>query len=81
MPRVAVSQFKIRSKRVPPELDGLRIAQISDLHLRSWNGVFSAARLKLADINPEMIVITGDLGDTRAAIQKEIQSCPEVHIL
>ena len=67
--RLAVSEYVIRSTRVPPELDGLRVAQISDLHLRSWNGVLAAARLKLADIDPEMIVITGDLGDTRAPAQ------------
>ena len=66
MPRLVVSHFVIRSKRVPPALDGLRIAQLSDLHLRSWNGICAAAHLKLADIDPEMIVITGDLGDTRA---------------
>lgn len=69
MPRLVVPHFVIRSQRVPPALDGLRIAQLSDLHLRSWNGVFAAARLKLADIDPDMIVITGDLGDTRAPAQ------------
>ena len=69
MSQLVVSHFVIRSQRVPPALDGLRIAQLSDLHLRNWNGICTAARLKLADIDPEMIVITGDLGDTRAPAQ------------
>ncbi len=73
MPRLVVPHFVIRSQRVPPALDGLRIAQLSDLHLRSWNGVFAAARLELAAIDPAMIVITGDLGDMRAPARSVAQ--------
>lgn len=70
MPRLVVSHFVIRSNRVPPALDGFRLAHLSDLHLRCWNGVLAVARRELADIDPEMIAITGDLGDYRTPVRR-----------
>ena len=53
---------------LPPEFDGLGIAQVSDLHVgphtsrRFLNRVVSAVR----DLSPDVIAVTGDLVDDRA---------------
>ena len=62
---VEVSRITITSDDLPEIFDGLRIAQVSDLH----NGEFGAenARLleKLSGAEPDIILITGDLIDSR----------------
>ena len=52
-------------KNLPPELEGFRIAQISDLHLGAY---FSLERLegllqRIADAKPDLLAITGDIFD------------------
>lgn len=58
-----VSTVYVSGSRIPGAFDGLRIAQISDLH----NAVFGKdhAKLihKLSECEPDIIVITGDLVD------------------
>ncbi len=57
--------FDIPSKNLSPELDGLRIAQISDIHLGAY---FSLERLekllsRIAETKPDILAITGDIFD------------------
>ena len=58
-----VSTVDVSGSRIPGAFDGLRIAQVSDLH----NAVFGKdhAKLihKLSECEPDIIVITGDLVD------------------
>ena len=65
-PRVV--EVEIHSPRIPPSLDGFKIAQLSDLHV--WSG-FDASWLReivglVGALDPDMIVITGDTLDGRA---------------
>ena len=60
-----VNEYEIVSDRIPQGFDGFRIAQISDLH----NTEFGEGNVKLIELlsqtNPDIIVITGDLIDSR----------------
>ena len=59
---ITVSPYEIENPKLPVEFDGYKIAQISDLHNRNWGE-------KLLDPlrkeKPDLIVITGDLTDSR----------------
>ena len=57
--------FDVPIKNLPPELDGFKVAQISDIHLGAY---YSLERLesllqRVADAKPDMLAITGDIFD------------------
>ena len=60
-----VNEYEIQSDRIPEGFDGFRIAQVSDLH----NAEFSEGNNKLIQLlsqtEPDIIVLTGDLIDSR----------------
>jgi len=60
-----ITNITVTSDKLPAELDGFRIVQISDLH----NAVFGNDNEKLLSLitaeNPDIIVITGDIYDER----------------
>ena len=59
---LAVNTFVIEHEAIPSSFDGFRIAQVSDLHnTRHWENAVSA----LKEIRPDLIVLTGDLIDSR----------------
>jgi len=60
--------FDIPVKKLPPELDGFKIAQISDVHIGPY---FSLERLvsllnQVAEGKPDLLAITGDIFDNVA---------------
>lgn len=60
--RFEVSHYSVESRRLPAPLDGLVIAQVSDLHNRDWG---SGLTDQLRKAQPDLIVFTGDLIDFR----------------
>ena len=60
-----VTEYSINSSEIPEGFDGFRIAQVSDLH----NAVFGEDNKDLLNMlrqtEPDIIVITGDLVDSR----------------
>ena len=60
-----INEYKIVSNSVPQNFDGFRIAQVSDLH----NAEFGEGNSKLLELlsrtDPDIIVLTGDLIDSR----------------
>jgi predicted MPP superfamily phosphohydrolase len=54
---------KLRFKRLPKAFDGLRIVQISDLHLGTWKSEkpLQEAVDKILKLKPDIILFTGDL--------------------
>jgi predicted MPP superfamily phosphohydrolase len=65
----AVRRVPLAFESLPPALRGLRIAQISDLHLSSHIGHRYAARTvrRLLREQPDLIALTGDIGDGNVA--------------
>lgn len=60
-----VNEYEITSNRIPKSFNGFRIAQVSDLH----NAEFGEGNCKLIELlsqtHPDIIVLTGDLIDSR----------------
>ncbi len=63
--RLVVKRFEVRMPRLPPAFDGLRVVQISDLHVGPHTPHRFLARVAetVQKSNPELIVITGDQVD------------------
>jgi len=59
---VKIEQVKLKLQRLTPEFFGIRIVQISDIHMGGW---MNAERLqRIADLvveqNPDLLILTGD---------------------
>lgn len=62
--RIQTVEVEISSPRLPESFEGYRIAQISDLHVGTWNNdtTFVAKVVKKVNsLHPDLIVFTGDL--------------------
>lgn len=60
-----VKEVEVRLKNLPPALEGLRIAQISDMHVDSaWKvRQFSGIVAAINSARPDLLLVTGDLLD------------------
>lgn len=70
---IDVRELEVRLKNLPRELAGLRLVQISDVHVgpllrRDWVGHVVAT---MKSLKPDLIAITGDLVDGRVAELQE----------
>ncbi len=63
--KLEITEYKIRSSRVPEAFDGFRIAQVSDLHNAEFGEKNSKLLKILSETCPDAIVLTGDLIDSR----------------
>ena len=59
---LSVTNHTFRSSKVPESFDGFRIIQLSDIHNKDFHGRLSE---KVKTLSPDIIVITGDLIDSR----------------
>lgn len=60
-----VTEYGIRSPKIPDSFDGFRIAQVSDLHNEEFGSGNRKLITILKDTQPDLIAITGDLLDSR----------------
>ena len=60
-----VNEYEIVSDRIPQGFTGFRIAQVSDLHNKDFGEGYGQLLTLLSQINPDIIVVTGDLIDSR----------------
>ena len=60
-----IKTIEIALPGLPPDQDGLRVAQLSDLHVAWWNSRAEFQRIgrMVADLRPDLLVITGDMVD------------------
>ncbi len=60
-----IKEMTIPFKDLPPELDGLKIAQVSDMHIDSnWKlRQFSGIVDEINAVKPDLVLVTGDLID------------------
>ena len=73
-----VSQVAIASPRLPMGFDGYRIVHISDLHLGTYGSdtAFVAACVRdINDLQPDLIVFTGDLVNTSVREVEPFRHC------
>ena len=62
---IEVNEYEIVSDRIPEAFAGFRIAQVSDLHNKDFGEGYGQLLTLLSEINPDIIVVTGDLIDSR----------------
>ena len=60
-----VNEYEIMSDKIPEAFTGFRIAQVSDLHNKDFGEGYGKLLTMLSQINPDIIVVTGDLIDSR----------------
>ena len=60
-----ITEYSVGSSGVPEAFDGFRIAQVSDLHNAEFGEENGSLLELLAQTNPDVIVLTGDLIDSR----------------
>ena len=58
-----VYRLKVRLDKLPVDFEGMRIVQVSDLHLGSWTHLqpLEQAVSMINDLKPDLILFTGDL--------------------
>jgi predicted MPP superfamily phosphohydrolase len=66
--RLVVKSLDIAHKEIAPEFDGVRIAQLSDLHVGPHTSTEFLARIarQVEEARPDLIVYTGDMVDDHA---------------
>ena len=62
---LTLTQYHIQNAKIPAAFNGFRIAQISDLHNTEFGPGNRELLTLLADTQPDVILITGDLVDSR----------------
>ncbi|MDO5111179.1 MAG: metallophosphoesterase [Clostridia bacterium] len=62
---IGTTRFFIEDARIPDAFDGFAIAQLSDLHNTRFGKQQQRLIAKLKDAAPDIIVVTGDLIDSR----------------
>lgn len=71
---IEVTRVEIPLRHLPPDLDGLAIVQISDVHygMLQENGRLSDIVKRVNDLQPDLVVITGDLVDEAVSHMEEM---------
>jgi hypothetical protein len=71
---IEVTRVEIPLRNLPPDLDGLSIVQISDVHygVLQENGRLSDIVNQVNDLQPDLVVITGDLVDEAVSHLEEM---------
>lgn len=64
-----IKKLPLKFKNLPPDLEGLRIAHVTDLHIGATMPVHFVKKLiaRIEDLKPDLVVFTGDILDGFAA--------------
>jgi len=71
--RVLVSRHDVMIPGLPTALEGLRIAQVSDVHLPANRAAAERTLALLGAERPEIVVFTGDQCETRSAVDEMVK--------
>ena len=63
--KLEITEYYVSSSRIPDPFDGFEIAQISDLHNAEFGEENNKLLELLAEVEPDIIALTGDLIDSR----------------
>ena len=72
---LGVTRLEIPLRKLPPELDGFSLVQVSDVHygMLTVNKKLSRIVDRANDLHPDMVVITGDLVDESVSHMEEMK--------
>lgn len=62
---IVITEYKVETENIPKNFSGFRIVQISDLHNDEFGRDNSRLLAKINEADPDIIVLTGDLVDSR----------------
>jgi predicted MPP superfamily phosphohydrolase len=71
--RVVLTRHDVRIAGLPSALDGLRIAQVTDVHFPGNQMAARAALEHLHNENPDIVLLTGDMTESQEAM-KQVRS-------
>ena len=60
--KIDVTKYTISNEKIPEEFNGFKIVQLSDFHSQGYRDTTEKLISKVKDINPDIIVMTGDMG-------------------
>ncbi|MDH4184846.1 MAG: hypothetical protein OEV92_11525, partial [Nitrospinota bacterium] len=66
-------EFKAGIPSLDANLEGLKIAQVSDLHLRSIGNLHDSILVSIKRKNPDLILLTGDILDSKAHLMQTVE--------
>lgn len=83
-----ITEYCVGSSQIPNAFDGFRIAQVSDLHNAVFGDDNGELLGQLSQTNPDLIVVTGDLIDSRRTdldvaldfIRRAVQIAPVYYV-
>ena len=61
MKKLDITKYDIINKKIPPEFNGFKIVQITDLHNEVFGENNKILISKIDEISPDIVVLTGDL--------------------
>ena len=59
--KIDVTKYTISNEKIPEEFNGFKIVQLSDFHSQGYRDTTEKLISKVKDINPDIIVMTGDM--------------------
>ena len=59
--KIDVTKYTISNEKIPEEFNGFKIVQLSDFHSQGYRDTTEKLISKVKDINPNIIVMTGDM--------------------
>ncbi|MCL4506837.1 MAG: metallophosphoesterase [Chloroflexi bacterium] len=82
--RLTVERIDIRSRRIPPALDGLTVGVLSDFHRSTWisQAYIAQAAQQLMSMRPDVVTLTGDfvmsqwLAESAGAALRDVAAAP-----
>ena len=71
---IQVTRIEIPLRHLPPDMDGLSMVHLSDVHygMLHENGRLSDLVRRVNDLRPDLVVITGDLVDAKVSHMEEM---------
>ena len=73
--KVDITKYTISNEKIPEEFNGFKIVQLSDFHSQGYRDTMEKLISKVKDINPDIIVMTGDM------VSWDMEDIEEVKIL
>ena len=73
--KIDVTKYAISNEKIPEEFNGFKIVQLSDFHSQGYRDTTEKLISKVKDINPDIIVMTGDM------VSWDMEDIEEVKIL